>query len=284
MATLNDCQREDLREERSLSIYKRDDMIQSARYRLTVQEQRAVLYSISKVKPEDDERTEYSYELKDFYKVCGITKDTYTSTKRMLKALSDKSWWIKKDGKESLIRWFNTIDCDPNSGKVVFKFHERIMPYLVKLVEQGEFYTSYNLKYILPMSSKHSPRLYEILKSYQKNNNMWFFEIDTLKYMMDCENYVRWPDFRRYALDPAVEEINKYTDICITYDAKKEGRKVTKIMFYMDEKTDNEKLNVENEIQVALDGQLHLLSDIEDIQNSNMLSFMKERGAARRGE
>ena len=40
-------------DERSLEVYKRNDMIQKARFSLSVQEQRAVLYAISKIKPDD---------------------------------------------------------------------------------------------------------------------------------------------------------------------------------------------------------------------------------------
>ncbi len=285
MSNLNGYQRDQIQQERSMTVNKRNDMVQTARYRLSVQEQRAILYSISKIKPEDTKETEYSFSLREFYKVCGITKDTYTATKKMLKDLGDKSWWVKReDGKESLVRWFNTLDCDPNSDRVVFKFHERMMPYLLNLVEQGEFYTSYELKYILPMTSKHSPRLYEILKSYQLNNSSWYFDVDELKRLMDCENYDRWPDFRRFALDPAVEEINKYTDILVTYDAKKEGRKVTRIVFQFDEKTQSEKFDTNGEIEIALDGQLSFFSTIEEMRSSNADSFIKQRIAAHRAE
>jgi plasmid replication initiation protein len=48
---------------------------------------------------------------------------------------------------------------------------------------------------------------------------------------MDALNYDRWQDFRRYALEPAVEEINKYSDIFVSWSELKEGRKVARIVF-----------------------------------------------------
>lgn len=284
MAKLNGYQRDAVLQERSMTVNKRNDMVQSARYRLSVQEQRAILYAISKIKPEDSDNTEYSFSLRDFFSVCGLNKDTYTSTKKLLKELGDKSWWVRRDdGSETLVRWFNTLDCSEGSDTVVFKFHERMMPYLLNLVEQGEFYTSFELKYILPMTSKHSPRLYELLKSYSLNNSSWYFDLDELRRLLDCDNYKRWPDFKRRVLDPAVLEINRFTDIVVTYDAKRvTSRGVDRIVFQFDEKTSEERFSTNNDIEICLDGSLSFLDNIDEVRSSNAAAFVRYRVAARR--
>ena len=51
--------------------------------------------------------------------------------------------------------------------------------------------------------------------------------------MLNAENYDRYPDFRRNVLEPAKNEINKFTDIKIEWEEIKEGRKVVRINFYM---------------------------------------------------
>ena len=285
MATLNNYQREEIKNERELAVFKRDDMIQKARVRLTVQEQRAVLYVISKIKPEDTSLTEYTFKIKDFYKVIGWEKQSYTEFKDMIKALSDRSWWAEIDdkGTESVIRWFTTAKTNKNSGEITVKFHEDMMPFLIDLVNQNTFYTSYNLKYILPMSSQFSPRLYEILKSYQKNKSEWFFDVEQLKYLMDCQNYKNYNDFKKRALDPAVEEINKYTDLCIAYDEKREGRgrRVARIVFFMDEKTKLEKESLDAQLEFELDGPEAFTSRYKEESGSSKTEFTKERAVAK---
>ena len=239
MAKLSERQQMKVDSEREMAVYKRDDMIQKARFSLTVQEQRTILYAISKIKPEDTYLTEYTFDIKDFYKVIGWEKESYTEFKAMLKGLTDKSWWAEIDdkGTESVLRWFTTARSNKRSGKVTVKFHEDMMPYLLQLADQGVFYTSYNLQYVLPMQSQYSPRLYELLKSYQKNNREWFFETEELKRLLDCQNYKNFYDFKKWALEPAVEEVNKYTDINIAYDTEKEGRRVARVIFYMAHKS-----------------------------------------------
>ena len=258
---------------RELMVAKRNDMLQNARFNLSVQEQRIVLFSVAQIKPEDTYLKEYVFDIKDFYTLCGIEKDTYTVLKRILKDLRDKSWWMPiKDEKgqiwESAVSWFTIVRTNKKSGKVKIKFHEDMMPYLLQLSkqlsEQGIYYTTYNLKYILPMQSKFSPRLYEILKSYQQNNVRWFFRVEDLKSLLcdcdkDCkpivpETWKNFAEFKRTVLEPAVTEINKFTDLKIAYKTEKEGRKITKIHFIMLKKTDMEKREVDLLIQETLDG------------------------------
>ena len=275
---LSERQSMQLDSERSMEVYKRNDMIQQARFSLSVQEQKTVLYAISKIKPDDTYLTEYTFDIKDFYRIIGWNKESYTEFKAMLKGLTDKSWWATIDdkGTESVLRWFTTARSNKRSGKVTVKFHEDMMPYLLQLAEQQAFYTSYNLRYVLPMSSQYSPRLYELLKSYQKNNREWFFEIDELKRLLDCQNYKNFNDFKKRALNPAVEEINKYTDINIAYDTEREGRKITRVIFYMAGKSKDALLKAQLEGSEALDGQLDIFEVLQDCQNSVRTQFWRE--------
>lgn len=278
---------------RELSVYKRDDMVQKARLNLSTVEQKCVLFAISKIKPTDTAFQEYTFELSHFYALCGYQKESYTEMKATLKGLSDKSWWavIDDKGTESLVRWFSTLRTNKKSGKVTVKFHEDMMPFLLELAKQaelGEYYTGYSLQYILPMSSQYSPRLYELLKSYQKNNREWFFEIDDLKRVMDCQNYKNFNDFKKRALDPAVEEINQYTDLNVAYDTEKAGRKVTRVIFYMAGKGRQALLEAKKAGVEKLDGQMdfeELMKEIrEKEKNSVKAQFFRENPIRRREE
>ena len=47
------------------------------------------------------------------------------------------------------------------------------------------------------------------------------------------EGYDRFPDFRRKILEPAVREINEYTDLKVNWEPTTKGRKVIGITFYI---------------------------------------------------
>lgn len=267
-----------LRSGREMEVYKANDMIQKGRHELSLQEQRCVLYAISKIKPEDTIFQEYTFELSDFFKLCGLQKESYHELKGILQGLADRSWWATIDdkGTESLVRWFSTLRTNKRSGKVTIKFHEDMMPYLLELTKENKYFTHYQLKYILPMKSQYAIRLYELLKSYQRNNIEWFFDIDQLKKQLNCETYKNFADFNRRVLEPAVAEINEYTDIKIAWDIEKEGRKVSKVVFFMVGKRKAELLEADRAITDALDGQIDIQDLLKENQSSIKEQFLKE--------
>lgn len=245
---------------RDMSVFKRDDMIQESRLKLTVREQRCVLYTISRIKPTDESFQEYTFDIKDLYAVCGLETDSYTQLKDILNKLSDKSWDMPlKDNPNTIsrVRWFSTLRMNKKSGRVTVKFHEDMMPYLLQLRGENDFYTGYGLRNVLPMKCRYAPRLYELLKSYQKNNKKWFFDADELRVLLDAEKYKKnFTDFKINVIEPAVEEINKYTDIKIAWEAKKEGVKYKRIWFYMKKKQEDELAKAQQAVSDVLDGQI----------------------------
>lgn len=262
---------------RDMEIYKRNDMIQKGRHELTLQEQRCVLYAISKIKPEDSVFQEYTFELSDFYKLCGLQGDSYTDLKSILVGLKQKTWWVETaPDVESTVSWFNKVRTNKKSGTVTVRFDDDMMPYLLELTKNNQYYTHYQLKYILPMKSQYAIRLYELLKSYQRNNYEWFFEIDTLKKQLNCENYKDFYDFRRWVLEPAVAEINEFTDIKIAWEPVKERRKVVRVTFYMVGKKKTALLEADRAISDALDGQIDLLELLTESESSVKRQFLRE--------
>ena len=262
---------------RDMQIYKRNDMIQKGRHELTLQEQRCVLYAISKIKPEDSVFQEYTFELSDFYKLCGLQDESYTKLKDILIGLKQKTWWVETaPNVESTVSWFNKVRTNKKSGTVTVRFDDDMMPYLLELTKNNQYYTHYQLKYILPMKSQYAIRLYELLKSYQRNNYEWFFEIDTLKKQLNCENYKDFYDFRRWVLEPAVAEINEFTDIKIAWEPVKEKRKVVRVTFYMVGKKKNALLEADRAIHDALDGQIDLLELLTEGESSVKRQFFRE--------
>ena len=250
---------ETIQKAREMQIYKSDDMVQKGRHKLTIQEQRCVLYAISKIKPEDTAFNEYVFDIQLFYDACGIQNESYTELKSILVGLKSKCWWVplKNDpDTESAVSWFSTVRTNKKTGKVTIKFHEDMMPYLLDVTAKGKFYTNYYIRFVLPMNCQYAPRLYELLKSYQKNNRKWFFLIDELKRKLGCEHYKDFYDFNRYVLTPSVEEVNKYTDINVKPILHREGRKVTKIEFLMANKSEVSLQTAIYEGNIVLDGQM----------------------------
>ena len=220
--------------QRGYMVVKGNDIIQKSRYDLSAQQQKILLSMISKIKPEDEASQTYTFEIKEFCQLCNIdwtSGSNYDAIKQALYNIDKQIVWVKQPEKkrETRLRWLNELYINEGSGEIVFSFHQDMFPYLLDLRDK---YTQYSLINVLPMRSKYAIRLYELLKSYDGVWNIVTIPVDTLKMRLDAQNYTKFKDFRVYALEKALEEINKYTDLEVSYEAKKiNSRSYTHIVF-----------------------------------------------------
>lgn len=211
-------------EKQSYFVAKSNDLIQQSRFTLSAQQNKVLLFLISKIRPYDKGEEVYSFTVKEFCEVCNIDEtsgNNYANTKKALKSLADKSIWVKQEnGNEKLLRWIDRVYLNKQTGCYEVSFHRDMLPYLFDLRKK---YTQYCFSNILTMKSKYGIRLYELLKSYKYNNNTVTFTIDELKQLLDAETYTRYPDFKVNVLDKAVEDINYCSDIEVSYTPLKTG-------------------------------------------------------------
>lgn len=291
----------DLRETRNNMVAKDNRMIQNSRMSLGLLENKAVLYLISKIMPDDEPGKIYVFNCKEFQALLNWNKEaSYLNVKIMLQNLGDISWWIESEvkgkKKDILVRWFNIVHMDPGTGDIEISFHEDMFPFLLNLQqhlsEDGHYFTTYKLQNVTLMKHRYSPRIYELLKSYQYNNKKWTFEngtgseYDLQRRIADTEvdkktrkavsiipdSWSNWAIFRRDVLDPAIKEINKYTDIKVAYEGKKQDihkhktRGIRTIEFYMIGKTEPEQRATDQIIDAEY-------TIIEDKENYHQLTI-----------
>jgi plasmid replication initiation protein len=265
-------ERGEISHSRSFKVVKANAIIQKARFILSAQEQRILLFLISKVKPNDTAFEEKIFDIGEFCKVCGINYNgkNYRDLKAAIKTLSDKSLWVtREDGSETLLRWISTATVDKPGGKLGIKFHEHMMPYILQLSDN---FTQYELFYTLGMKSQYSVRLYELLKSYEGLlKPEWTMKLAELKKRLDAEIYTKFHDFRRKVLEIAMKEINDVSDIRVTYEPLKTGRSYTDIRFTIRRADVGERVDTVLRVNAILDD--HDVGDSEIEQLPGQVSF-----------
>lgn len=216
---------------REYKVVKANEIIQRARYELSLVELKTLAYILSLIKPNDTIDQIYTFTVADYCQVCGIDYDNgknYLTVKQGLKALRDKSFFlIKEDGTETTVGWLDKVWINKGSGKIRVRLDEDMEQYVKGLISN---FTQYELLSTLPMRSRYSFRLYELLKSYayQKRHT---FDIVELKKLLAAETYVNFKDFRKKVLEIGIREINLYTDIEVVYQSITKGRKVIEVAF-----------------------------------------------------
>ena len=244
--------------QREYKVVKANEIIQKARYDLSLSEIKAFSYIVSKVKPGDPVGTEYVFRINDYCKLAGINtndKDNIAMVKKAVKSLRDKSFWITQvDGTETTVGWLDKAWINKGSGKIKVRFDEDMQKYITGLYEN---FTQYTLLCTLPMQSSYSIRIYELLKSYAFTKTHTF-AVDQLKKLLGCENYVRFPDFRRKVLEIATREINEYTDLEVSWEPITQGRKVIEIKYHIGTKSAYAYLESSQKATDRLDGQISM--------------------------
>lgn len=127
-------------------------------------------------------------------------------------------------------RWVWNIAYVEGQGLVKLAF----TPDLIKLAGKlkGDF-SRYHLKQKAPLTSVYAHRLYEMMMQWRKSKTVPSFSYNELRHRFDIDDkeYKRIANFKARALDPAIKQINEHTDIIVSYEQYKEGRKVAGFIF-----------------------------------------------------
>lgn len=242
-------------ETRNFPVVKSNYLIQKTRFDLTLTEQKLILHVIQLIEPKDDDFKTYRFSIKDYCRICQISDRSgknYTDIKSSLKKISDKSFWMEQeDGSEVLMRWIDKVKIDPRKNIIDIKLDKDLKPHLLQL---KQFFTKYNYLYVMTMKSQYSIRLYEILKSYENVQGI-IYELGELRRILNLSDEVmpRWVDFKRFVIEQAIKEINKLTDITITYETIKKGRSVFEVVFHIKSKSETQKVLSQKLIERTLD-------------------------------
>ena len=252
-------------EQRHFSVVKSNELIQKSRFSLTAEQQKLILFLISKIKPTDTDFTDYSFTITEYLAITGNTKggNTYKDIEEGIKVLADKSMWIYgENGEQYLFRWLQNVRINRQSGIITLRLDEFLKPYLLQLKEK---YTQYQLIYTFSLKSKYSIRAYEYFLSmqYDKQKAYTFtISVDEFKNRVGAETYKQFKDLNTRVLKPIEKEINDFTDKRIYIEPKKTGRTTTHLEITVISKDVRERLKLIAELDKKYTGNQISLFDL----------------------
>lgn len=196
----------------------------TARYKLSVVEQKLVLSIISMIRPDDADFMHYQIPISQFEFLA--ENNNHQRLKKYCKDIMSKPLEVNENGEWIIFNWFSHIRY--RKDMLECSVSPELKPYLLKLQEN---FKSYDLKYILEMQSEYSIRIYELLK---KAELLGYLEIDLeeLQELLQVpDSFKRYDNFKRKVLQVTSIEIAKLTDIYFDFQEIKHGKKVAKIKF-----------------------------------------------------
>lgn len=203
-----------------------------ASHTLTLNEKRLVLCAASlidsrKPLPKDGYLT---VRADTFAEVFGIdVKHAYASLDDAATRLFNRD--IRRYAKGKVVermRWVFHVRYREGQGCVELGFSPTVLPHLTMLNKE---FTSYQLKQIGSLSSFYAVRLYELMSQFLKLGER-SCTLEKLRQMLDLgEKYQDVKDMRKRVLDPALKELNARTDLAVTAEPMRQGRKITGFSF-----------------------------------------------------
>lgn len=265
------------KEKKELMVRKANRFVQEYKMPLSLTEIRIVNYLIANIDSSkyDKEFREFRFGIKEFAEIISPNKNNgsaYSWLPDVIKGLADKSAWKELPStdnpgktKKVLIRWIEKPVFE--SGYIRLKLDSDLAPFLLQL-DKGYFQSKFI--YSVKAQRKYTIPLYELLKSWEKvKHHKKTFELIELRTYMNAleKSKDNMAEFKRRALDPAVEEINAITDLSVTYKEIKKGKKTTHVEFEILTKdeisnnTNSEEMNQNQDVKYDSDYQ----TDIEMI-------------------
>lgn len=215
---------------KSLVVTKHNQLIRAS-YALTLSEQRVLLLCMAKIDSRKPPPVgfEFTISAEDLTRETGVSRtNAYRDLKKAVNTLYERSIFLDINEPMSQIRWLYKKGTVRADGVVSFCFSPDIMPLLSELKER---FTTYRLRDVAKFQSSYSLRFYEILIQWRNRNELkadvqWLRDILQLNH-----KYPRVIDFKKYVVMPAIEDINKFSNMKVTFEQVKRGREITHFLF-----------------------------------------------------
>lgn len=113
--------------------------------------------------------------------------------------------------------------CRIEGGTLTYTFHA----WVSERLREPALYSYLSLRIIYEFESKYALTLYEVLKRYADRNARepyWEARVEDLRAVIGCADKLKdWKDLRKYALDPALEEIARLGEFEATLHEIRQG-------------------------------------------------------------
>ena len=214
----------------NLSVFKSNDLV-DASYRLPAQAQKLVLACLAKVDSRSEIPKEISISAKEFGDLmCIDESNVHRDLYRAAESLFDAEITvIDGSGRESRLRWVQeSVTQHRGEGGVTLVWSDKVLSYISEL--QSRF-TGYKIQNVALLQSGHSIRIYELLMRFKSTGERVIYIDDFKRALGISEKYKEFKILNRAVIKPALKEISEKSDLKVTCEAIKKGRKVVSLAF-----------------------------------------------------
>ncbi len=214
------------------SLVKHNNLIRG-KYTLEASEQKLLYKLFEHVQKNNYTTRELNLSFVDFYREFkGVLNKNISKAdfKNLVEGLQDKIPYIIRGDKFVRTQWYKIVG-DIDYNEICLILEEEVFQY-IQIQEKN--FTMLRLETVYSFKKFHTMRIYELLKQWSNTKKVVTLSIEELKKYLDIEDntgYKNFSNIKKYILNPATKEINDKSELTISYDLIKEGRKVVAIDF-----------------------------------------------------
>ena len=217
------------------TIIKQGDKLSFAQYTLSLAEAKFLAFVMAQIDMNDTEFKEYSIKVSDIAELTNAEQNE-TRLKKFAKTFQSKVITVDSpNGDFTTFNWWHHITYVKGEARFLVQLHDYMKPILLEFKKNITPFGKSSLLYISQMEKLYTPRFYYMLCSYQAQyKNELEFEVTELMNILQVKKSQRenYGELKRKILTPALEEINRITDLNVTFsESQKMGKKVTHIRF-----------------------------------------------------
>ena len=223
------------------SLVVQSNSIAMARYDMSTLEQKMFLILLSTISKSDDCFKQTTFRVIDIAKIMDIHPNVlYRDLKKICKNLLSKVYEVSNyNGDWELINIIGYAKYEGKYGIVTFKLNEQAKPYLLQL---KEYFFGFKLDNVLLLDGKYSIRLYQQAKSHLNLKSYTIYVDEFINELrLTQKSYSKYGNIKAKIIEPSLKEINSKTDINVSYEDIKMGKKVIAIKFYVKSKIHNQR-------------------------------------------
>lgn len=216
-------------------VVKANELVK-AKTPFTKMEHRVVAALIAQLEKGQTVFEEQTVSLKRLREMSGVVSpDFYQRAVEICDSLASKSVGVQKEGPNGgreyhAIPVFEVCKYVEKKGTIRAKFNDRMGDYLLDLRNR---YTMYWLPFFLRLPSRHSMRIYELMKMREGLREVRI-DVGEFREILGIEDkYAGFSSVKRMIIEKSRKLVAKHTDIRFSYQIVRDGQTPVRIRFYI---------------------------------------------------
>jgi plasmid replication initiation protein len=220
-------------------VVTKHNYLVEAHYKTTAQEQRIFHWAISEVDPKHPEQNIFRIPVSELMKLARVTnRSVYDEIQVVTDRMRSRKIDVRDLEKGEFIQasLVASVKYNKLNHTVDVEISRQLMPYLVVYKQ----YTKLVMEILFKLDTRYSMRIYDLMKQYQSvgHRTITVEKLKAIFELGDKPSYHRFNNLNYKIISPSIDEINRKTDIHVSYEKVKQGRQVVSLVFTITKKAD----------------------------------------------